>query len=108
MGFFCGLSKNNSEEVFDKIIQMNLYKYLLSKDKEWLKENKKFLSGDAINFLEVMSDKFPNGVLDLNNFELSDDNIKIIEFMFDELENLINEQKNELMKIKQSYIKDET
>ncbi|MCS4304840.1 hypothetical protein [Chryseobacterium sp. BIGb0232] len=46
-----------------------------------------------------MSEKFPAGAIDLNNFELSDDNIPRIEFMFNELENLINEQKKELLKI---------
>lgn len=105
---FADLVKNNSDEVFDKVVQMNLHKDLLSKDKEWLKENKKFLSKDEINFLElidVMSDKFPTGVVNLNNFELSDDNTKRIEFMFNELENLIDEQKNELLKIKKSYFK---
>ena len=104
---FAHLVKNNSDEVFEKIIQMNLHEDLLSKDKEWLKENKKFLSKDEVNFLElidVMNDKFPTGVVDLNNFELSDDNMHRIEYMFDELENLIDEQKLELLKIKRNII----
>lgn len=105
---FAGLVRNNSNEVFEKILQMNLHKDLLSKDKEWLNENKKFLSKDEVNFLkliDVLSDKFPTGVVDLNNFELSDDNMQRIEYMFKELENLIDEQKNELLKIKKKYLK---
>jgi len=105
---FVNLVKNNSEEIFDKVVQMNLYKDLLSKDKEWLKENKSFLSEDEVRFLgliDIISDKFPTGIVDLNNFELSDDNMQRIEYMFNELENLIDEQKNELLKIKKSYKK---
>lgn len=103
------LVKNNSEQIFIKVVQMNLHKDILSKDKEWLKENKSFLNRDEIDFLElidVMNDNdFSKGVIDLNDFEMSDDNTKRIEFMFDELENLINEQKKELLKIKKSYFK---
>ncbi len=88
---------------------MNLHKDLLSKDKEWLKENKSFLSRDEINFLElidVMSNNdFNTGLIDLNNFEMTDDNSQRIKFMFDELENLIDEQKKELLKIKKNYLK---
>ncbi|WP_027379093.1 hypothetical protein [Chryseobacterium daeguense] len=103
------LVKNNSEQIFSKVVQMNLHKDILSKDKEWLKENKSFLSRDEINFLElidVMNDNdFSKGVIDLNDFEMSDDNSKRIKFMFDELENLIDEQKKELLKIKKNYLK---
>jgi hypothetical protein len=103
------LVKNNSEKIFNKVVQMNLHKDLLSKDKEWLKENKSFLSRDEINFLElidVMSNNdFNTGLIDLNNFEMTDDNSQRIKFMFDELENLIDEQKKELLKIKKNYLK---
>lgn len=106
---FVDLVKNNSEQIFSKVVQMNLHKDILSNDKEWLKENKIFLSRDEINFLElidVMNDNdFSKGVIDLNDFEMSDDNSKRIKFMFDELENLIDEQKKELLKIKKNYLK---
>lgn len=107
--YFVDIVKNNSEKIFSKVVQCNLHKDLLSKDKEWLKENKSFLSRDEINFLElidVMSENdFNTGVVDLNNFEMSDDNTQRIEFMFNELESLIDEQKNELLKIKNNYLK---
>lgn len=105
---FVDLVKNNSEEVFDKVVQMNLHEDLLSKDKEWLKENKKFLSKNEVDFLElidIMSNKLPTGVVDLNSFELSDDNTQRIEFIFNELENLIDEQRKGLLKIKKNYLK---
>lgn len=103
------LVKINSEQIFSKVVQMNLHKDILSKDKEWLKENKSFLSRDEINFLELIdvmnNNDFSKGVIDLNDFEMSDDNSKRIKFMFDELENLIDEQKKELLKIKKNYLK---
>lgn len=105
---FVDIVKNNSEKIFNKVTQMNLHKDLLSKDKKWLKENKSFLSNDEISFLEhidvMNSNDFMTGVIDLNNFEMSDDNSQRTKFMFDELESLIDEQKNELLKIKESYL----
>lgn len=103
---FVDLVKNNSEQIFSKVVQMNLHKDILSKDKEWIKENKSFLNRDEISFLElidVMSNNdFNTGVIDLNNFEMSDDNSERKKFMFGELENLIDEQKkNNLLKIRE-------
>ncbi len=108
---FVDLVKNNSEKIFNKVVQMNLHKDLLNKDKDWLLENKSFLSDDEINFLElvdVMNKYNFNGeVIDLNNFEMSNDNDQRINFMFDELENLIDAQKKNLLKIKKNYLKKE-
>jgi hypothetical protein len=104
---FIDLVKNNSEEIFNKVIQMNLHKDILCKDEEWMKENKAFLSKEQIKFLELIDVLHKNdlnkGVVDLNNFELSDNNTEKIKFMFDELEKLLDEQKEKLMKIKKSY-----
>ncbi|WP_312351371.1 hypothetical protein [Empedobacter sp.] len=104
---FVDLVKNNSEKIFSKVIQMNLHKELLSKDQEWLKENKNFLSNQEINFLEfidVLNDyDFNSGVVDLNNFEISNDNSKRINFIFNEIENLIDNQKNLLLEIKSKH-----
>lgn len=106
---FVDIVKNNSEKIFNKVVQMNLHKDTLLKDKEWMKENKAFLSEDQIRFLEFIDimDKsnFNNGVIDLNDFKVSDDNGKRIEFIFNKLEKLIVEQKIELMKIKAKYLK---
>lgn len=106
---FADLVKNNSEEIFDKVVQMNLHKDILCKDEKWMKDNKEFLSKEEISFLELIDvlskNDLKSGVVDFNNFELSDDNSQRVKFMFDELENLIDEQKNELLKIKESYLK---
>jgi hypothetical protein len=103
------LIKNNSEETYNRIIQMNLHKDILCKDKEWMKENKAFLTDDQIHFLELIDiftdNNFNSGSIDLNYSELSDDNAKRIEYMFDKVEKLIDEQKKELLKIKETYIK---
>lgn len=105
---FVDLVKNNSEKIFNKVVQMNLHKDLLNKGKDWLVENKSFLSNDEINFLELVDVmnkyNFNTGVIDLNNFEISNDNEVRINFMFDELENLIDEQKTKLLNLKNKYL----
>lgn len=104
---FADMVKDNSEKIFNKVIQMNLHKDILSKDEEWMKENKEFLTEDQIHFFELIdvfaSFNSKEGSVDLNNTELSDDNKQRIKFVFDELEKLIDEQKKELQKIKHFY-----
>lgn len=105
---FADMVKNNSEEIFNKIIQINLHEDILSKDVEWMKDNKEFITKDQIHFFELI-DAFANfdsksGVDDLNHFELSDDNNKRIEYMLDVFDKLLEEQKQELLKIKKSYL----
>lgn len=105
---FVDIVKNNSEKIFSKVFQMNLHKDILNKDREWMKEHKTFLSKEQVNFLElidVMSiTNTENGVVDLNDYKMSDDNLERIVVVFDELESLINMQKDELMKIKEKYM----
>jgi len=80
---FVDLVKNNSEIIFNKVAQMNMHKDILLKDEEWMKENKEFLTEQEIDFLsvvDVMSKFYQSlGVVDLNNFEVSNNNQK--EFM---------------------------
>lgn len=107
---FVDLVKNNSEKIFNKVVEMNLHKDILCKDEEWMKENKDFLSKEEISFLELIdvfgkSDFTKSNIIDLNNFELSNDNIQRVKFLFEELEKLIDEQKKELLKIKKKYLK---
>lgn len=106
---FADMVKNNSEEIFNKVIQINLHEDILFKDQVWIKENKEFLTKDQIQFLElidVFTDfKSNNGSIDLNSIEISDDNKKRIDYMFDEFERLLDEQKEELLKIKMTYTK---
>jgi hypothetical protein len=90
-------------------VQINLHKDILLKDQEWMKENKEFLTREQISFLEmleVFSDFDKNmGVVDLNNFKMSDDNISRVDHMFKDLEDLLEEQKNELARIKENFYK---
>ncbi len=106
---FVDLVKNNSEKIFSKVVQINLHKDILLKDQEWMKENKEFLTREQISFLEmleVFSDFDKNmGVVDLNNFKMSDDNISRVDHMFKDLEDLLEEQKNELARIKENFYK---
>ncbi|WP_067150177.1 hypothetical protein [Pseudotamlana agarivorans] len=105
---FVDIVKNNSEKIFSKVVQMNLHKDILGKDKEWMKENKTFLNKEQVNFLELIDvmdkTRTKNDVIDFNNFEVSDDNLQRVEFIFDELESLINKQKEELLKVKSRLI----
>lgn len=99
---------SNSDEIFEKIIRINLHQEILSKDEEWMKENKAFLSEDETEFLEIVDvlNRYKvqdGGVIDLNNFELSDDNKDKLKFLFDEVEKLLDEQKEELFKVKKLY-----
>ncbi|KFC33382.1 hypothetical protein EGI15_02700 [Chryseobacterium cucumeris] len=106
---FVDLVKNNSEKIFSKVVQINLHKDILLKDQEWMKENKEFLTREQISFLEmleVFSDFDKNmGVVDLNNFKMSDDNISRVDHMFKDLEDLLEAQKNELARIKENFYK---
>ncbi|WP_336094553.1 hypothetical protein, partial [Leeuwenhoekiella sp. CH_XMU1409-2] len=47
--------------------------------------------------------KIENGVLDWNNYEMSDDNKERVENIFFELESLIEEQRKQLLKIKSNF-----
>lgn len=99
---------SNSDEIFEKIVKINLHKEILAKDEEWMKENKMFLTEEETEFLEIIDvlNKYKveeGGVIDLNNFELSENNKEKLKFIFDEVEKLLDEQKEELLKIKNLY-----
>lgn len=105
---FVDLVKNNSERIFSEVLQMNLHKDILCKDKEWMSENKEFLNVEQIRFLEFI-DVFVKieegkGVVDLNDYKMSDDNTNRVKNLFENLEKMIDEQKHELLKIKKQYL----
>lgn len=103
--YFVDIVKNNSEKIFNIVVQFNLHKDILNKDEEWMIENKSFLSAEQINFFEFIdiAMKFSN-VIDLKDYKLSANNKERIVSIFDDLENLINEQKNELLKIRKKML----
>ncbi len=86
---------------------MNMHKDILLKDEEWMKENKEFLTEQEIDFLsvvDVMSKFYQSlGVVDLNNFEVSNNNQKRVHEMFDDLEKLIDQQKESLHKVRNNF-----
>lgn len=105
---FADVVVSNSDEIFEKIVKINLHKEILAKDEEWMKENKTFLSEEESEFLEIIDvlNKYKieeGGIIDLNNFELSENNKEKLKFMFDEVEKLLDEQKEELLKVKKLY-----
>lgn len=105
---FADIVKNNSEAIFSKVAEMTLHKDILLKDIEWMKENKEFLTQEEKSFLgiaDVMSSLYNgSGVIDLNNFQISDDNQKRVEEMFEDLEKLIEEQKQALKKVRNGFL----
>lgn len=104
---FVDIVKSNSEKIFSKVVQINLHKDILNKDKEWIKENKTFLSKEEVNFLKLIDvmnkTHSENGIVDLNNSEASNNVSQRIDFFFDELESLIDKQKEELLKLRNKY-----
>ncbi len=106
---FIDLVKNNSEKLFNKVIQMHLYQYLLNKDEEWMKEHKQFLKSDELDFLQIIDSiaRFKNdiAIIKIAGEELHDDNKLRTEQIFDDLENLIDEQKSYLLDLKNKFLK---
>ena len=72
-----------------------------------MKNNKAFLNKEEIRFFQIIDvlnkTKIENGVLDWNNYEMSDDNKERVENIFFELESLIEEQRKQLLKIKSNF-----
>ncbi|MEO2080188.1 MAG: hypothetical protein ABGW88_07045 [Leeuwenhoekiella sp.] len=104
---FIDTVKNNSEKIFNKVVEVNIHKDILIKDEEWMKNNKAFLNKEEIRFFQIIDvlnkTKIENGVLDWNNYEMSDDNKERVENIFFELESLIEEQRKQLLKIKSNF-----
>jgi hypothetical protein len=106
---FADMVKSNSEKILSQVLQMNIHEELLAKDKEWMNENLELLTEDQIRFLEFIdilsSHNFTRGAVDLKDFKITDDNEKRIDYMFGEMEKLLDEQKAELSNIRQSFLK---
>ena len=104
---FIDTVKNNSEIIFNKVIEVNIYKDILVKDEEWMNNNKAFLNKEEIRFFQIIDalnkTKIENGVSDWNNYEMSDNNKQRVESIFLELESLIEEQRKQLSKIKSKF-----
>lgn len=110
---FVDLVKNNSEKIFNQCMDVNFNEEIIFKEKEWYNEHGKFLSKEEkeiISHLDMMIQLKKTSSIDTNAIEKSSKTEKF-EYVFNELESLIDEQKNELMNLKksisESLLKDE-
>lgn len=104
---FIDLVKNNTEKLFLTVVNTNLNKELLAKTSDWFIENKDFLSveeKDFLQHLEMLTWSNDNsGVYDFNNYEPKIEKLSADEknkLIFDEMEELIEQQKQELERLK--------
>lgn len=101
---FVDLVKNNSEKIFNQCMDVNFNEEIIFQEKEWYNEHGEFLSKEEkeiINHLDMMIQIKKSSTLDTNAIKKSSKAEKF-EYIFNELENLIDEQKSELMKLKKS------
>ena len=103
--------KNNSEEIFQLAIEVNLHAKLLLKDNEWIKNHKEFLKEDEIELIEHLNSlakiDFSSGVIDLN-VEASKKELNSevrLSVVFEEIEKLIEDQRKSLSDLKKAILK---
>ncbi|SFB91095.1 hypothetical protein SAMN04489722_101240 [Algibacter lectus] len=103
---FIDLVKNNTEKIFNKSIEVNFNKDLIFKDREWLEKHEEFLTEEEkqiISHLDMMI-TIKEGVVDIDNLKKTSKKERY-DYVFNELESLIDEQKNELTKLKNKIFK---
>lgn len=101
---FVNLVKNNSEKIFNQCMDANFNEEIIFQEKEWYNEHGEFLSKEEkeiISHLDMMIQLKKTSSIDTNAIEKSSKTEKF-EYIFNELESLIDEQKNELMNLKKS------
>jgi len=104
---FVDLVKNNSEKIFNQCMDVNFNEKIIFKEKEWYNEHGEFLSKEEkkiVSHLDMMIQLKKTSSIDTNAIEKSSKTEKF-EFVFKELESLIDEQKNELMNLKKLIYK---
>lgn len=101
---FLGIVKNNSERIYRKSLISMINEELLEKDKEWIEEHGSFLSDDEKSVVEYLDSikEIEISFIDGSEKEISEK--EKIENLFSELEEQIDEQKVELLKLKKSIL----
>lgn len=101
--------KRNSEQIFQKLLNIHLHEDLLKKEKYWLENHAEFLSEAEKKFiqdLEILiyikkgeiSSSSPNGQIG------HIDRIERLKYVFDDLESLLEEQMIKFNKLKEKII----
>lgn len=92
--------KNNSERIYRKSLIAMMSEELLEKDKEWIEEHKSFLSDEEKSVIEYL-DSIREITISFHGEEEKEKTEKEkVEKLFNELEEQLDEQKEELLKLK--------
>ena len=103
--------KRNSEKIFYRVIEVNLNNELLIKDNEWFKDHKEFLSDEEKEIIQdlniIAKIDFSSGVIDIDdNFNKKEENTEErLKVVFEEMEELIEEEKKSLKDLKKMIFK---
>ncbi|WP_420573637.1 hypothetical protein [Kordia sp.] len=97
--------KNNSEKIFYHSMEANLHKELLLKDNEWLENHEEFLSDEEKELIRHLNSMakidFSSGVVDMNDYPKKNvSREERLNYIFDEIEKLIEEEKTQFQKLK--------
>jgi len=95
---FLGKVKNNSERIYRKSLISMISEELLEKDKEWIEEHGSFLSDDEKSVVEYL-DSIREITISIHGEEEKEEKEKV-EKLFNELEEQLDEQKEELLVLK--------
>jgi len=102
---FLEIVKNNSERIYRKSLISMISEELLEKDKEWIEEHGSFLSDDEKSVVEYI-DSIKEITISFQDDpkKESSEKEKMVN-LFNELEEKIDEQKNELLNLKKLMLK---
>lgn len=97
---FLEIVKNNSERIYRKSLISMISEELLEKDKEWIDKHGNFLSDDEKSVIEYL-DSIKEIEISFHDDQINKPNNKEkIKNLFKELEGQIDEQKEELLRLK--------
>ena len=97
---FLEIVKNNSERIYRKSLIAMVSEELLEKDKEWIDEHDSFLSDEEKSVVEYI-DSIREITISIHGEKEKEASEKEkIQYLFNELEEQIDDQKEELLKLK--------
>ncbi|SHJ19029.1 hypothetical protein [Algibacter luteus] len=102
---FLEIVKNNSERIYRKSLIAMVSEELLEKDKEWIDEHDSFLSDEEKSVVEYI-DSIREITISIHGEKEKEASEKEkIQYLFNELEEQIDDQKEELLKLKKIILK---
>lgn len=101
---FLKIVKNNSERMYRKSLISMISEELLEKDKEWIEEHGSFLSDDEKSVVEYLDSIKEITISIHDDTKIQATEKEKIEKLFNELEEMVDEQKVELLKLKKKIL----